>query len=510
MTEKIYNIGNIETANFFGQSLDYQNLKQRIEKKQRDIEIFQKVGETERALEADGELQQLLKQLAQLKESVFKLYETFTKIEINTERLRQAKAYFEQGQFREADAILKAEEMNADLDQLLARQEQLQAEQAKIETSKEQIADEFLIKARLWATFYEKANWFGRVCEYFEGALRAKKTTESLFEYALFLQNHNQFKKALPLYEEALERYRQLAASNPQSYLPDVAMTLNNLANLHKALNEYETALGEYEEALEIYRQLAATNPQSYLPYVATTLNNLANLHKALNEYETALGEYEEALEIYRQLAATNPQSYLPYVATTLNNLAVLHSDRNEYETALGEYEEALEIRRQLAATNPQSYLPDVAMTLNNLAILHSDRNEYETALGEYEEALEIRRQLAATNPQSYLPYVATSLNNLAVLHKALNEYETALGEYEEALEIYRQLAATNPQSYLPDVAMTTINLSMFYQDNVPNRQKSIALAEECIEISKDFSFILIVQRYAAAAQQVLNIWEQK
>ena len=274
--EKIYNIGNIDTANFLVQSLDYQNLQQRIEEKREYLEFLQGKDDTEKAIKADGELQQLLKQLEQLKESVFKLYETFTKIELNTERLKQAKAFFDLGQFREADGILKAEEMNADLDTLLSREQQLETEQEQIRESKGQIAEEFLIKARLWATFYEESAWFEQVCEYFEGALKAARTPEIVFEYALFLKKHNQFREALPLYKEALEIYRQLAATNPQSYLPYVATTLNNLAVLHSDRNEYETALGEYEEALEIRRQLAATNPQSYLPDVAMTAINLS------------------------------------------------------------------------------------------------------------------------------------------------------------------------------------------------------------------------------------------
>ena len=131
MTDKTYNIDNIGTANFFVQSLDYQNLKQRIDEKREYLDFLQAKGDTARAIKADGELQQLLKRLEQLKEAVFRLYETFTKIEINTERLRQAKAFFELGQFREADAILKTEEINADLDKLLDREQQLQQEQAK-------------------------------------------------------------------------------------------------------------------------------------------------------------------------------------------------------------------------------------------------------------------------------------------------------------------------------------------------------------------------------------------
>ena len=191
MTEKTYNINNIENATFLTGSLDYQSLKQRIDEKREYLEFLQGKGDTAKAIKADGELQQLLKQLEQLKEAVFRLYETFTKIEINTERLRQAKAYFELGQFREADAILKTKEINADLNQLLDREQQLQKEQEQVQVGKEQIADEFLIKARLWATFYDKSDWFERCCEYFEGALKAKRTPESLFEYALFLDNQD-------------------------------------------------------------------------------------------------------------------------------------------------------------------------------------------------------------------------------------------------------------------------------------------------------------------------------
>jgi hypothetical protein len=36
-------------------------------------------------------------------------------------------------------------------------------------------------------------------------------------------------------YQEAPTIRRQLAQANPQAYLPDVAMTLNNLGNLYRA-----------------------------------------------------------------------------------------------------------------------------------------------------------------------------------------------------------------------------------------------------------------------------------
>ena len=53
------------------------------------------------------------------------------------------------------------------------------------------------------------------------------------------------------------------------------AMTLNNLGNSQSDKNEFEVALGVIQEALEIYRKLAQANHQTYLPDVAMTLNNL-------------------------------------------------------------------------------------------------------------------------------------------------------------------------------------------------------------------------------------------
>ena len=44
----------------------------------------------------------------------------------------------------------------------------------------------------------------------------------------------------------------------------------------------------EYEEALKIYRELAEKEPETYLPYVAATLNNLGILDRAQNRPEEA------------------------------------------------------------------------------------------------------------------------------------------------------------------------------------------------------------------------------
>jgi len=253
---KTYNIGNIETAQFLYQSLDYQALMERLAEKQEMVQYLQETGKTDRALKAAAELDDLEHQKEQLKENVFRLYETFTKIEINTERLVQAKAHFDQGEFREADAILNAADMTRDLNQLLERDQQLEREKAENDQHRTQLANEFLIKARLWATFYDEPNRFEQSCAYFEEALRAGRAPETVFEYAVFLQEHNSFDPATLLYAEALQMYRTLAAANPRTYLPDVAMTLLNLSLFYlQAVPDQEQSIALATEVLDIAQQ---------------------------------------------------------------------------------------------------------------------------------------------------------------------------------------------------------------------------------------------------------------
>jgi len=298
---KTYNINTIENAQFFTQSDDYQSLTRQMAKQRQRIARLQKAGDTEGAIEEAAELGTLEKRLDDLKENVFRLYEIFTKIEIDTERLIKAKAYFEQGQFREADAILNAEAMTQDLDRVMERDQQLDQDYAQqkadIAQHRTQLADEFLIKARLQALTYDQADWFERACEYFETALKAARNLTTVFEYAVFLQKHNCFDQAKPFYQEVLEINRNLAAENPRTFLPDVAMTLNNLANLQKVQNELSRAQASYEEALQIRRALAAENPRTFLPYVATTLINVSIFYlQAKPDAERSIALATEAL----------------------------------------------------------------------------------------------------------------------------------------------------------------------------------------------------------------------
>lgn len=481
-------------------SVQYKDLLDQLKTQEK---LFALIPETEieERLAISKKVNDLKDLIEQFKRDVLQLAQGFQSVEINTDRLKRAKAFFDKGEFGEARAVFEME-----LEEMQDNHTRLLEEKKKFETNTlpklRHNAEEFYILALSTSADYTNPSRFADTCCYFELSIESEATKDNLFHYAHFLADHNQFPKAVNYYNQYLNKFVD------ELSLKDKAGILNNLAILYRNLNEYEKASKEFTKALEIYQNLVKENSQDYLSYVARTLNSLAILHRRQNQYEKALKEYEEALKIYRNLAKNNPQDYLSYVATILSNLAGLHWKQDRYEMALKEIEEALKIRRNLAKDNPQIYLPDVAATLNNLAILHDDQIEYEKALQEYEEALEIYRNLAKDNPQAYLPDIALTLNNLSILYQNQKEYKKASLGYEEALEIRRNLYEQMPNVYAPDLANTLKNFAIFYQAYLPEREKSLKyIMESVILLLPIVEVVPFTQSYMQNALAVLRGW---
>ncbi|MBS1515363.1 MAG: tetratricopeptide repeat protein, partial [Bacteroidetes bacterium] len=343
------------------------------------IKIAETKDNQELLIALNGKLEFVLKQKKEFEQGVIKLAETFSRIEINTDRLKKAQKLFSEGKFTEADEILKSEELKDEQDKLLGAEETLEEKLESVKNHLINNSNEWLIKAQTTALRLELKNRFELTLEYFNNALLSSRNLWVLLNYGYFLAEHNQYHLAIPIYREAVA-ILELNKPNKKNneYNDTLAGTLNNLAALEDNNNEYEQAREHYLEALNIYRELAENNPNAYRPHVAMTLNNLAILEYNNNEYEQAREHYLEALNIRRELAEINPNAYRPHVAMTLNNLAILEYNNNEYEQAREHYLEALNIRRELAENNPNAYRPDVATTLNNLAALEDNNNEYE------------------------------------------------------------------------------------------------------------------------------------
>ncbi|MEH1938463.1 MAG: tetratricopeptide repeat protein, partial [Nostoc sp.] len=97
---------------------------------------------------------------------------------------------------------------------------------------------------------------------------------------------------------------------------PDVAGSLNNLAELYQSQGRYSEAEPLLTQALEMRkRQFAGDHPD-----VAGSLNNLAELYQSQGRYSEAEPLYIQALAICQRVLGVNH----PTTATIRENLATL------------------------------------------------------------------------------------------------------------------------------------------------------------------------------------------
>ena len=82
-----------------------------------------------------------------------------------------------------------------------------------------------------------------------------------------------------------------------------VDLSIDAKPMLNSDQNRMEETRKEHEEALKTYRELAEKEPDTYLPEVAQTLNDLGIVDSAQNRTEEARKAFAEALKISRELA---------------------------------------------------------------------------------------------------------------------------------------------------------------------------------------------------------------
>ncbi|WP_353571407.1 FxSxx-COOH system tetratricopeptide repeat protein [Candidatus Albibeggiatoa sp. nov. BB20] len=268
---------------------------------------------------------------------------------------------------------------------------------------------------------------------------------QSLNNLAELYRNQGKYEQALPLFEHSLAIWEKVLGEHH----PDVATSLNNLALLYSNQGKYEQALPLYERSLAILEKVLG----EHHPLVAQSLNNLATLYYKQGKYKEALPLFEHSLAIMEKVLG----EHHPNVATSLNNLALLYKTQGKYEQALPLYERSLAIWEKVLG----EHHPDVASSLNNLAALYEDQGKYEQALPLYERSLAIREKVLG----EHHPDVATSLNNLAGLYDNQGKYEQALPLYERSLAILQAVFDENH----PHVKMCKSNyegcLRAFEQD---------------------------------------------
>jgi len=309
-----------------------------------------------------------------------------------------------------------------------------------------------------------------------------------------YYENRN-LEEAKRYYMTALKIQRKLAEEQPHIYLPNVAMTLNNLGAVLRDQHLFPEAEENFKEALKYYRKLAEEQPHIYLPNVAMTLHNLGAVLRDQRLFPEAEKSLQEALKYYGKLAEEQPH-------ITLNNLGNVFWEQRRFPEAEKNYKEALKKYRKLAEEQPHIYLPNVAMTLNNLGAVQQDQRRFSQAEKSLQEALEIRRKLAKQQPHIYLPYVAATLNNLGTVLSEQCRFPQAEKAYKEAIRLYQKYNIPN------ELLSSLSNLADLYLKQNLNEKAAKTLKEAIKQVEVLHTEVFDLDRRIQIMRENIHIFE--
>ncbi len=227
---------------------------------------------------------------------------------------------------------------------------------------------------RTWVVWTPLAAHAEAVSRYAEAAVIAGPTARLMSQLGLFWNARGRFRSAEPLMRRALAIVER--SYGPDH--PDVAIRLNNLAQLLQATDRLD-------EAEPLMRQALAIDERSYgpdHPDVAIDLNNLATLLQATDRLDEAEPLMRQALAIDERSLGTDH----PDVATDLNNLAMLLQATDRLDEAEPLYRRSakilIEFQRQTEYEHPRIW-SCLANYRNLLQAMGKTQEEIEQQLNE-------------------------------------------------------------------------------------------------------------------------------
>lgn len=225
---------------------------------------------------------------------------------------------------------------------------------------------------------------------------------------------------------------------------PDVAATLNNLAESYAANGDYHHAERLFKEAMAIWEKVLRPDH----PDLSPTLNNFASLYFDMGDYARAEPLYQRAMAIDEK---ANGKVH-PQVAIDANNLSALYAEKGDYAHARPLLLRALAIRERLLPADD----PLIAATLHNLAQLSRQEGDFAQAESLFKRALALREKVLGAEH----PLVANTLDGLAALYDAKGDHLQAEPLFLRALAILEKTLGAEH----PSVGMSLNNLAHLYQ----------------------------------------------
>jgi serine/threonine-protein kinase len=212
-----------------------------------------------------------------------------------------------------------------------------------------------------------------------------------------------------------------VASDSRAPELVAVATTLGSLGTNQRQRGHYRDAERSLQQALTLNRRLLGAHHFS----VAFNLNNLANLHSALEEYDMALAERNEALTLAEAvLGVAHP------------SVGSMHLNQGIVLCRLGRFDEALlstTRARQIFSDSLGPEHPATALAMSYSSLVESGLGRQDSAVVLGRDALDLLLQaLGEAHPE-----VARALEVLAEVHFVCGRHAEAVTQYRRALSAF-------------------------------------------------------------------------
>ena len=315
----------------------------------------------------------------------------------------------------------------------------------------------------------------------------------------LYYFNSNDFQHVVMYSEIGIEHYNKIGD------LFNEAGCLMTLANAYQRLGQLDKAIDCYNRCSDIMDEIGGEMAAVNKRYV---MNNIAEIHLAMNEYDVAEDIYHKCIEMLGDIDVNDTTSMLD-LATYYQNLAEVRIAQNGND-AVGYAEQSLDISRRYDDT-PHKIINRL-MTLSKAYVKTGKVKEGEQLL---DEAL----QLAEKHNETYLQTVIQmQLGNYgqAIAMAEENHYDELLQEALE--EAYLHERESNPRQaleyYERSMMMkdsifneTQQQLIRDYQVRYATAEKEHALALEQEKSKRNRMYIIVLSVVVVLLVVITLIW---
>jgi tetratricopeptide (TPR) repeat protein len=244
----------------------------------------------------------------------------------------------------------------------------------------------------------------------------------------------------------------QLAVEHPVD-ADDANQLMDAAARLMDA-GLLQRALATFEQVAEAFRRLAASVPEDYQSQLAVSLLNLATCSSKCGRRSEAVHLLRQVVQILKPLSGTD-EKWLSALAIAFHNLGVDLALLGKHIEALRNSREAVRIRRDLVTRNglaAEAHRVNLARSLANLGIRLSEAGLTDEALKTTAESVFLRRYCAQRNP-ALSPELGTSLLGFVSVRLSADAHmDQALQAATEAVSLFETLAGSNATRYVREL----------------------------------------------------------